>query len=147
MTTFIINVVAWVVAGTIVGTWRARQSLEGVARMGPCTRLRSFERNGELYVRVLRVRAWKRLVPEAGTWFGGMSKRRLPNVHEGGLQRLAVESLRAEKTHLTMLAVTPVFVLWNDPVPFLANVCFSLVVNVPPIVVTRFNRHRLARLA
>jgi hypothetical protein len=46
-----------------------------------------------------------------------------------------------------MLAVTPVFVLWNDPLPLLANVCFSLVVNVPPIVVTRFNRHRLARLA
>lgn len=147
MTTFVINVVAWVAAGTIVGTWRARQPLDRVARVGPCTRLRSFERDGELYVRIFRVRAWKRLVPEAGTWFGGMSKRRLPNSHEGGLQRLAVESLRAEKTHLTMLAVTPVFVFWNDPIPFLANVCFSLVVNVPPIVVTRFNRHRLARLA
>jgi glycosyl-4,4'-diaponeurosporenoate acyltransferase len=147
MTTFFVNVVAWVAAGAIVGTWRARQSLERVARVGTWTRLRAFERSGELYVRVFRVRAWKRLVPEAGTWFGGMSKRRLPGVHEGGLQRLAVESLRAEKTHLTMLAVTPVFVLWNDPLPLLANVCFSLVVNVPPIVVTRFNRHRLARLA
>ncbi len=147
MTIFIINVVAWVAAGTIVGTWRARQSLDSVARVGWCTRLRPFERGGELYVRVFRVRSWKRLVPEAGTWFGGMSKRRLPAVHEGGLTRLVAESLRAEKTHLTMLAVTPVFVLWNDPLPFLANVCFSLVVNVPPIVVTRFNRHRLARLA
>jgi len=147
MTTFAINVIAWVAIGTVVGAWRARQSIDGVARVGRCTRLRSFERGGELYVRVFRVRAWKRLVPEAGTWFGGMSKRRLPQMHEGGLQRLAVESLRAEKTHLTMLAVTPVFVLWNDPLPFLANVCFSLVVNVPPIVVTRFNRHRLARLA
>lgn len=147
MTTFAFNVVAWVAIGTVVGTWRARQSLESVAREGPCTRLRSFERGGELYVRVFRVRAWKRLVPEAGTWFGGMSKRRLPRTYDGGLQRLAVESLRAEKTHLTMLAVTPVFIAWNAPLPFLANVCFSVVVNVPPIVVTRFNRHRLARLA
>ncbi len=147
MTIFIVNVVAWVVIGSVVGVWRARQPLASIARVGRWTRLRSFERGGELYVRVFRIRAWKRLVPEAGTWFGGMSKRRLPQMHEGGLQRLAVESLRAEKTHLTMLAVTPVFLLWNDPLPFIANVGFSLVVNVPPIVVTRFNRHRLARLA
>ena len=147
MTIFLSNVIAWVAIGTIVGTWRARQSIDVVSRVGPCTRLRSFERGGELYVRVLRVRSWKRLVPEAGTWFGGMNKRRLPALNDGGLQRLAVESLRAEKTHLTMLAVTPAFVVWNDPLPFLLNVCFSLVINVPPIVVTRFNRHRLARLA
>jgi len=147
VTTFVFNVVAWVVTGVIVGAWRARQTIEAVSRVGFFTRLRSFERGGDLYVRVFRVRAWKRLVPEAGTWFGGLSKRRLPGAEEGGLQRLVVESLRAERTHFTMLAVTPVFVLWNDPLPFFANVSFSLVVNVPPIVVTRFNRHRLARLA
>lgn len=60
---------------------------------------------------------------------------------------MAVESLRAEKTHLSMLAVTPVFALWNAAPAFAANVALSLVVNVPPIIVTRFNRHRLARLA
>lgn len=147
MTMLIINATAWIVLGVSVGVWRARQSVESISRVGWWTRLRDFERGGAVYVRVFRVRAWKALVPEAGTWFGGMSKKRLPARHDGGLRRMAVESLRAEKTHLSMLAVTPVFALWNAAPAFAANVALSLVVNVPPIIVTRFNRHRLARLA
>lgn len=141
-----INAVAWLVVGTGVGGWFARQPVERLNATGWFTRLRPWESDGDLYVRLFAVRKWKRLVPEAGTWLGGMSKRRLPGTRHADLHRFAAESLRAERTHLTLLAVTPVFVLWNGPGWFAANCAFSLVINVPPIVVTRFNRHRLARL-
>jgi glycosyl-4,4'-diaponeurosporenoate acyltransferase len=93
------------------------------------------------------VRAWKEALPEAGTWFGGISKRRLPSLHDGYLRRFAAESLRAERVHLVLLLVIPVTMMWNRGWWMLGNVVFGVVLNVPCIIVARYNRVRLSQLS
>ncbi len=98
--------------------------------------------------RWLRIRAWKDRLPEAGTWFGGVSKRRLPPGadHRSRLTRFAVESRRAELAHAWILAAVPVFAVWNPPGLFAAMVGFAVVANVPCLLVARYNQARV-RLA
>jgi glycosyl-4,4'-diaponeurosporenoate acyltransferase len=95
---------------------------------------------------VLKVDLWKDRLPDAGTWFGGLSKRHLPEVGEGGWRRFAAECLRAERTHLAMFAALPFFALWNPPAIFVGNVVYAVVANLPCLIVARFNRARVMKL-
>lgn len=140
-----VNSAAWLVAGVVVGRRYARRDWRELPAPGLFTRLRRWDRRG-LYEGVLCVRLWKDRLPEAGTWFGGISKRRLPGVSEGGRRRLVAESLRAERVHLVLLLVVPLSAIWSRGAWFGVNVGFGLVVNLPCIVVARYNRLRLAHL-
>jgi glycosyl-4,4'-diaponeurosporenoate acyltransferase len=93
------------------------------------------------------VRRWKDRLPEAGTWFGGVSKRHLPSLHEGGRARFAAESLRAERVHFVLLAVIPLTMTWSRGWWVVINLAFGITVNLPCIIVARYNRIRLARLS
>lgn len=142
-----LDVVVWLVAGVVVGRYQARRPLEALAEPGPFTRLTKWELAGSPFRTWVKVDAWKDRLPDAGTWFGGLSKKRLPNGGEGGWQRFAAESLRAERTHWAMFAVLPFFALWNPPAIFVANVVFAVVANVPCVIIARHNRARVMRLA
>src|SRR4051794_14763213 len=108
----VVDVVVWGTWCVAAGWYQARVPVAAL-RPGPVTRLRSFEDRGRCYARWLRVRAWKDHLPDAGTWFGGVSKSRLPpGDRRGSLERFAAESLRAERTHWTVGAITPVFAIW-----------------------------------
>lgn len=138
--------VAWVLSGIVVGWSFARRDWRSMPPPGFFTRLRTWDRR-DLYERLLLVRAWKDRLPEAGTWFGGISKRRLPAFREGGRARFVAESLRAERVHLVYLLVAPTTLIWSRGWVILCNVVFGVVVNLPCIVVARYNRVRLAHLA
>jgi glycosyl-4,4'-diaponeurosporenoate acyltransferase len=142
----IIDAVVWVIGGVLVGIVFARRDWRRFAAPGPFTALRAFETR-QRYERGLAVRVWKDLLPEAGTWFGGISKRQLPRRAEGSLQRFAAESLRAERVHWTLLLLVPVMLIWNRGWLLAANVVFALVINLPCIIVARYNRLRLTRIA
>lgn len=82
-------------------------------------------------------------LPEGGAWFGGAAKDRLPGTDTAALEAYLVEVRRAEWVHLlSLLAVIPVLVVgpWWLGVAFAAVV---VVVNVPFLLVLRYNRVRL----
>lgn len=109
-------------------------------------RLSWGERAGRPYER-LRIRRWKDRLPEAGALFsGGMSKRCVPSSADGGLERFAVETRRAELGHWLALLGGPPAILWNPPAGAVAMVAYGVLVNAPFIVVQRYNRARVARL-
>lgn len=139
----LVDVVAWPFVSLAAGWWWARRPAAALHGTGPLLRLRSFEAGGLWHERVLHVRSWKGWLPEAGSWFGGTAKRRMP---PGGTRQLALESVRAESVHWTILAATPLFAIWNPPALFAAMVAFALVANVPCIVVPRNTRARIAAL-
>jgi glycosyl-4,4'-diaponeurosporenoate acyltransferase len=141
------DALVWVAWSSLAGRYQARRPLDALRRPGRMTRLRGFERGGGWYEQWFRVRAWKDHLPEAGTWFGGMSKSRLPpGARSDSLERFAAESLRAERTHWAVAAITPLFLAWNPPGLFLVNVLFALLINAPCIAVARYNRARIARI-
>lgn len=111
------------------------------------TRLRPWEHDGRVYERRLRIRTWKRWLPEGGDFYdGGFSKRHLRGRRREHLERFAAETRRAEVTHWALLACAPLFLLWNRPVVGVAMAAFGVVANAPFIVVQRYNRARLVRL-
>jgi glycosyl-4,4'-diaponeurosporenoate acyltransferase len=142
--TLVADVVAWTVIGIVVGYTMHRWPTGRLERDGPVTRIRPFEQEGRLYVR-LGIRRWKDRLPEAGALFrGGVSKR-----STGGpeaFDRFVVETRRAELTHWWVLAAAPLFALWN-PWPLTAvMVAYAIVANVPCIAIQRYNRARLGRI-
>ena len=69
-----INLVVWAMSGALIG-WRfAKRPWQEMRSPGAVTRLRKWERRA-LYETVLRVRTWKDMLPEAGTWFGGIDRK------------------------------------------------------------------------
>ena len=139
------NATVWLVCGVAAGWWYAQRDWRTLRDDGGLTRLRRWE-NRRRYERWIGVRRWKDRLPEAGTWFGGVSKRHLPSVQEGGRARFAAESLRAERVHFALLAVIPLTMAWSRGWWVVINVAFGLAVNMPCIIVARYNRIRLTRL-
>ena len=99
------------------------------------------------YERRLRIKRWKRLLPEAGDLFaGGFSKRTVRQRDRAYFERFVVETRRAELTHWLVAAIGPLFFLWNPW--WLATVMlgYAVVANVPCLLAQRYNRARLLRL-
>ena len=146
MSTLGVLLATWGTAAVVVGWLFARRDWKDFLLPGVITRLRPWE-NKKRYERLLLVRGWKDRLPEAGTWLGGVSKRHLPTIAEGGRTRFGAESLRAERVHLTLLLVVPITLIWSRGWWMLITIMIGVVMNVPCIIVARYNRVRLALLA
>ena len=86
-------------------------------------------------------------MPEAGALFaGGISKRHVTAVEQGGLERFVVETRRAELGHWLAAAPGVLFVLWNPPAVVPIMIAYGLLVNLPFIAVQRSNRIRASRV-
>ena len=144
--TMIANVVAWGVVHAATGYAAHRLSPSVLRSASRWLRPLPFENDGHWYEEHLYIKRWKDRLPEAGDVFaGGLSKRRLPNRDDGGLDRFALETCRAELGHWLAALASPLFLLWNPPVAAALNVAYGVGVNVPFIAVQRYNRVRAER--
>lgn len=92
------------------------------------------------------IRTWKRWIPDAGGALpGGVAKASLVRRDRGCLQRLALETRRAELVHWALLPAGLLTVLWLPPTGVLLNLLFSLLFNLPCLLLQRDNRSRLRR--
>jgi glycosyl-4,4'-diaponeurosporenoate acyltransferase len=145
--TVAVDVVAWGAFHTLTGLAAHRLSDARLTRDGWLLRQRRFEDGGRWYRRRLRIHRWKDRLPEAGDLFaGGMSKRRLPAYDVAGLTRFARETRRAELGHWWAMFCGPVFVLWNPPLAAGLLIAYGVVVNLPFILIQRYNRFRIDAL-
>ena len=139
----ILDVVAWLAFGVSIGWRQALLPIDHLRGDGWFSRIRPWEMGGRIYRKLTLVHRWKDLIPDAGTWFGGLSKRRLPQDADGGLTRFIAECQRAERTHLGQLLALPLFALWNPWSLFVWNIIFAVVGNLPCWLIARFNRARI----
>jgi glycosyl-4,4'-diaponeurosporenoate acyltransferase len=141
--TVAVDVAAWGLFHTATGYAAHRLGDERLGREGWLLRLRPFEADGRWYRRRLRIHRWKDRLPEAGALFaGGVSKRALPAYDVAGLELFARETRRAELAHWWAMACGPVFVLFNPPLAASLLVLYGVVVNLPFILIQRYNRFR-----
>ena len=141
----LVDAAVWATWSTLVGGAASRLPAELLSEDSWLTRPRRFEQGGRLYERV-GIRRWKDAVPDAGAWFGGLTKRRLPSRDRDGLRRFAAETRRAEYVHWAILGVTPVFLVWNPPLLAAAMVVYGVTANVPCLAIQRYTRARLVRM-
>lgn len=111
-------------------------------------RARPWE-DDRFYVDRLRIRRWKRLLPDAGGWgwvSWGFAKRRLAERSPDYLATFSLETRRAELGHWLALLAGPGFALWNPPRAMVWLQLYALASNLPCIVTQRYNRLRLERV-
>jgi len=146
--TILVDVVAWGVFHSATGYAAHRLGDHRLGRDGWLLRLRRFETAGAWYRRRLRIHRWKDRLPDAGDLFrGGVSKRHLPAYDAAGLQAFARETRRAELAHWWAMCCGPIFVLWNAPLAAVLLVAYGVVVNLPFVLIQRYNRARIQALA
>ena len=138
--------VVWFASSVVIGWVATRWSLERLATTGPVTTLRRWEDGGRFWQRYLHVRRWRDVVPEAGSLFGGYSKRRLVSRDTADLDRFRRETIRAERVHWLIMASALLHPLWCRPPVALGMLAFGVLFNAPFIIVQRANRGRLDRL-
>jgi glycosyl-4,4'-diaponeurosporenoate acyltransferase len=145
--TIVVDVVAWGVFHSATGYAAYRLDEGRLSRDGWLLRPRRFEAGGRWYRRVLRVHRWKDRLPEAGALFrGGISKRHLPAYDAAGLRLFVRETRRAELAHWWAMSCGPLFVLWNPPQAAVLLVAYGVAVNLPFVVIQRYNRFRVQAL-
>lgn len=145
--TVLVDVVAWGLIHAGTGYLAHRVSLRWLSRDRWLFREWVIERGGRLYTRTLRITRWKDRLPEAGALFtGGISKRHVTDAADGGLERFAAETRRAELGHWLAAAAGPLFVLWNPPAVVPLMVLYGVLVNAPFVAVQRYNRIRASRV-
>jgi len=142
-----LSVAVWVATCMAIGRIAVGWPDARLDRIGPVTRIRSWERHGRFWQRHLRVLRWKDRLPEAGAFFvGGKGKRRLGSPATEDLVAFRRETVRAERVRWLIVASGPIHLLWCRPTVGLGMVAFGVLFDAPFIVVQRANRGRLERL-
>lgn len=109
------------------------------------SRTYTWERGGRLY-EGWGIRRWKDSLPEAGAFYqGGFAKRQLAGRDPGYLGRFIVETSRAEFSHWLTWALALTFFAWNPWPVGVMMVGYGAAVNLPCILIQRYNRPRLRR--
>jgi len=139
-----VNTLVWLVIQVGLGYLSHRMSYRTLNHFSGLLRTRTWERNGAIYQRVLLVKRWKSLLPAGGTVFpGGFSLKRIASLDHAYLRKWVTESGRAEVTHWMAIPPVVLFFLWNPPLGCAVNIIYAMVVNLPCIIVQRYNRPRL----
>lgn len=145
--TIVVDIVAWGVFHSATGYAAYRLDEDRLRHDGWLLRPRRFEVGGRWYRRRLHVHRWKDRLPEAGGLFrGGMSKRHVPSYDHAGLQQFVRETRRAELAHWWAMFCGPLFALWNPPLAAALLLAYGVAVNLPFVVIQRYNRFRVQAL-
>ncbi|WP_312653528.1 hypothetical protein [Proteiniclasticum sp.] len=111
-------------------------------------RLHKFERGGEIYEKVFKVRSWKGLLPDGGAVWRkkGYQKKNLKDLSTENLTRYLTESARGEMTHWLAMSFFWVFGFFTPFYVLFMMIAYALVLNLPCIIAQRYNRPRIRRI-
>jgi glycosyl-4,4'-diaponeurosporenoate acyltransferase len=115
---------------------------------GRLYRDRRWEKNGEIYTKVFKIKKWKAYLPDGSKLlkYRGFPKSRLEEKDDRYLASFLQETCRAELTHWIIILFGPLFFLWNKPGVGLIMIAYALIENLPLIMAQRYNRIRLKRV-
>ena len=143
----VINIAVWLVIHLGVGMSTARMRSDSFNPQSWLYRQRTWERGGKTYKSLLKVKKWKRLLPDGVAVFkGGFRKKHLRDADVPYVQRFILETCRAEFTHWVIFLFAFIFFVWNEWWIGLIMVAYGLAANMPCIITQRYSRMRLERM-
>jgi len=146
--TILLDCIAWALIQTGVAYLAIRLPRRWLNPHAWLLRARPWERGGDLYERLFRVRRWKALLPSGGGLFrGGFSMRSLQGRDAAHLHTWVLESCRAEICHWAAIAPSLLFFIWNPPGVGWVMIAYAVLVNAPCIIAQRYNRPRFQKIA
>jgi glycosyl-4,4'-diaponeurosporenoate acyltransferase len=139
----LVSIAYWIVTSVVVGFVANRISLSRLDLLARRWLPFGFEAWGEWYETTLRIRRWKRFVPEAGKHFRmGFDKSTLHARESVAVTRLQLESVRAEIVHRWLIVLALVPMVWLPASLLVVPVLYSAVANLPCLAIARYNRLR-----
>lgn len=143
----LIDIIAWVVIHVSVGYWSAKIPARWFNPEHLFYRTHPWEKGGEIYQRIFRVRSWKKFIPNGRALYPNtFSLQKMPTLTREYLERWLRESCRAEFCHWLMIVPGFFFFLWNSVEMGWGMVVYAVLNNLVPIVMQRFNRPRIRRM-
>jgi glycosyl-4,4'-diaponeurosporenoate acyltransferase len=136
----------WILIHFGIGYLAHRLPLGVLAALPVVNQSYRWENSGHLY-EWLGIRAWKDHLPEAGAFYeGGFSKRHLRSRDPAYLMRFVLETARAEWSHWLTWGMALTFFAWNPWQVGVVMLIYGGIVNLPCILIQRYNRARLKRV-
>jgi len=111
------------------------------------TKIRKWENNGKIYSDIFKIKLWKDVLPELRLpTIQKFRKKSLDSTDPVYIGRFAAETRRSEFTHTIIILGACVFFYKDGLV--MGSIIFSatLILNLPFIIIQRYNRPRMQRL-
>lgn len=110
-------------------------------------RAHRWEKNGEIYKQIFKVDKWKTYLPESSSLIkGSYNKKKIDNFSKDSLDKFLLESCRAEMTHWLGILPFWIFGLFTPARVVGYMFIYAMAVNLPCIIVQRYNRPRIIKL-
>lgn len=143
----LLDFVMWFIFHMGISLWIMKVPDEWFAKTETGFRSRSWEKNGEIWHQLFRIRDWKKYLPDGSMIVKhAYNKTNLQGISLNSLEKFIIETKRAELTHWALIPPALLFFLWNPWWIGWCMVAYALVANLPFIVAQRYNRPRLERL-
>ena len=137
----LINTAVWMLIHFGVSWWALAVNWQSFQQDSWLYRARAFEQGGNVYQKWLRIKLWKSRLPDGASWFkGGFSKQRLAQRNRNYLIRFIAETRRSELAHWAQFGCVALFAIWNDARAMIVISIYGLILNLPCILVQRYNR-------
>ncbi len=144
----LLNISTWVVWFFVIGYLVNLIPAQRLANDTFLTKLNDFEKDGKWYRKYLKINKWKDHLPELGGVFKqGFAKRNIDQSNQKQIQDFIVATRRAEIAHWLMTAGWIITIAFNPWWAIILNIIFAHVVNFPCLIVQRYNRARLLKIA
>lgn len=140
----LLNVIAWLALHVCISYFCLKAPDSFYYKIQKGFRLKHWER---LMYERLKIRSWKTVLPDGGGVFrGGFKKKHLHTLSIEYVTKFILETKRAEINHWILIPPSILFFLWNPPFLGWIMVVYALIVNVPFIMIQRYNRYRFELL-
>lgn len=107
-------------------------------------RTKNFENKGNIYTGFFKIKKWKHYVPDGAKLFKqGFPKKKLESCSKQYLETFTLETCRGELAHWLQILPAGIFFLWNIWWAGVIMIVYALCVNIPCILLQRYNRARL----
>jgi glycosyl-4,4'-diaponeurosporenoate acyltransferase len=111
-------------------------------------RERRWERKGEVYQQWLKVKHWKKFLPELSDFVKTVfPKKEIRDFSREYLDKYLFESCKSEITHWCIILSSLLFFLWAEFEQTGIMIIIAIVLNLPYIIIQRYNRPRIAEAA
>jgi glycosyl-4,4'-diaponeurosporenoate acyltransferase len=108
---------------------------------------RKWEKNGEFYQHVFKVKRWKNHMPEIADFIKStFSKKSIKEFDNEYIEKYLLESCRAEFAHWCIIFSSVIFLFYEGTATFVCILLIAILVDAPFIIIQRYNRPRIIRI-
>ena len=119
-------------------------SYRSLMKIYPTFKCRRWEDNGKIYQKVFKIKSWKEFIPSVGSFDKkNMEKSKITPDY---VAQFLLESLRAELCHLYAVIFALLLLLITAPRMWFFVIAYTILLNLPCIIIQRYNRPRFERL-